>query len=129
MARALEVELENMGSLSLDSTKDVAVSSTCTVFAESEVVGLVAAGHETRDILRGIHRAIAGRVAAMCGRVGIEPPVVMTGGVAKNVGVARALEEKLGVELTVPPEPQIVGAIGAAVIASDKCRGKNSQTE
>ena len=120
MAKALEVGREDMGPLSLESTDEIKVSSICTVFAESEVVGLIAAGHETRDILRGIHRAIAGRVAALSGRVGIAPRLVMTGGVAKNVGVKRALEERLGIEITVPPEPQIVGAIGAAIIAAQK---------
>jgi len=122
MARALEIDLEEMGILSLKSSKEVTVSSTCTVFAESEVVGLVAAGHETRDILKAIHSAIAGRVAALGGRVGIEPEVVMTGGVAKNIGVVRVLEEKIGSELTVPAEPQIVGAVGAALIAAEKYR-------
>jgi len=126
MAKAMEVDLDDMGPLSLESNKEVNVSSTCTVFAESEVVGLVAAGHETRDILRGIHRAIAGRVAALSGRVGMEPLVVMTGGVAKNVGVVRALEERLGTELALPPEPQIVGAIGAAIIASEKFQKSSS---
>jgi len=118
MARALEIELEEMGALSLESTKEVNVSSTCTVFAESEVVGLVAAGHEAHDILRGINRAIAGRVAALSGRVGTASRVMMTGGVAKNVGVVRAMEEKIGLDITVPPEPQIVGAVGAALVAA-----------
>jgi predicted CoA-substrate-specific enzyme activase len=120
MAKALEVGLEEMGPLSLESANEIKVSSTCTVFAESEVVSLVAAGHETRDILRGIHRAIASRVTALISRVGVAPRIVMSGGVAKNVGVVRALEEKLGHEITVPPEPQIVGAIGAAIIAALK---------
>jgi predicted CoA-substrate-specific enzyme activase len=120
MAKALEVKLEEMGPLSLESVNEIKVSSTCTVFAESEVVSLVAAGHETRDILQGIHRAIAGRVAALVSRVGLAPCVIMSGGVAKNVGVVRALEEKLDHKITVPPEPQIIGAIGAAIIAALK---------
>lgn len=120
MARALETPLDKMGPLSLESSKEVSVSSTCTVFAESEVVGLVAAGRDTRDILRGIHRAIAGRAASLSGRVGVESPAAMTGGVAKNIGVVRALEERLNLKLSIPPEPQIVGAIGAAVIAAEK---------
>jgi (R)-2-hydroxyacyl-CoA dehydratese activating ATPase len=124
MARALEVHLDDMGPLSLQSTRDVNVSSTCTVFAESEVVGLVAAGNDVKDILRGLHRAIAGRVVALTGRVGVAPRVVMTGGVAKNIGVKRAIEEKLGMEITAPQEPQIAGALGAALIASEKFREK-----
>ena len=120
MARALEIELDKMGPLSVESEREVAVSSTCTVFAESEIVGLVAAGYETRDIINGIHLAIAGRVAAMVGRVGVEPAVMMAGGVAKNIGVVKALEYKLGLSLEVPPEPQIVGAVGAALMAAEK---------
>jgi predicted CoA-substrate-specific enzyme activase len=117
MAHALEVKLDEMGRVSLKSSADVSVSSTCTVFAESEVVGLVAQGYETPDILRAIHRAIASRAAALAGRVGATAPVVMTGGVAKNIGVVKELGEKLNLKIIVPEEPQIVGALGAAIIA------------
>lgn len=115
MARALEIRLEDMGKVSLMAQKEVNVSSTCTVFAESEVVGLVAQGFDTPDIVRGIHRAIASRTSALAGRVGVVPKVIMTGGVAKNVGVLKELEEKLGMKIAVPEEPQIVGALGAAI--------------
>jgi len=126
MAGALEVELEKMGDMYGKAKTDVAVSSTCTVFAESEVVGLVASGYETPDIIRAISRAIAGRVAALAGRVGVHPPVAMTGGVAKNKGVVNALEERLRMKLKIPPEPQIVGAVGAALHAAEKLKQKNS---
>jgi len=118
MARALEVSLERMGEVSATATKDVTVSSMCTVFAESEVVGLVAQGYETADIVRGIHRAIASRAAALAGRVGVAPQVVMTGGVAKNMGVVAELSTKLKIHISVPDDPQIVGALGAALIAA-----------
>jgi predicted CoA-substrate-specific enzyme activase len=120
MARALEIDLDEMGRLSLQARSPVSVSSTCTVFAESEVVSLIAQGHPQDEIIAGLHNAIADRVASLVQRVGLAEPVAMTGGVAKNAGVVRALEGKLGVRLLVPPEPQIVGALGAALIALER---------
>jgi len=117
MARALEVELEEMGALSRQSQKRVTVSSVCTVFAESEVVSLVASGAHREDIIRGIHAAIADRTRSLAGRVGIEPEVTMTGGVAKNAGVVAELSERLGLSLNLPEEPQTAGALGAALFA------------
>ena len=120
MARALEVKLEEMGKISLGSNKMVSVSSMCTVFAESEVVSLIAAGHAKEDILNGINQAITNRIVGMVERVGKEEKFCMSGGVAKNIGVIEALEEKLGAPLFIPYEPQIVGALGAALIALEK---------
>lgn len=120
MARALEVELIQMGPLGLESTQKVAVSSVCTVFAESEVVGLIHQGLDRKDIIQGIHSAVADRTRALVGRVGIESQVVMTGGVAKNQGVVHALSGRIGEKLHIPEEPQIVGALGAALIARDR---------
>ena len=117
MARALEVELEEMGPLSLQSRNRVAVSSVCTVFAESEVVSLIASGAERQDIIRGIHGAIADRTRSLAGRVGVEPEVTMTGGVAKNAGVVAELSARLGLPLNLPAEPQTAGALGAALLA------------
>jgi predicted CoA-substrate-specific enzyme activase len=117
MARTLEVELFEMGEVSLRSVNEVRVSSMCTVFAESEVVSLIAEGHPIEDILRGVHRAIADRTVAIVERVGVEEQTTMSGGVAKNVGVRRCIEERLGITLNLVEEPQIVGALGAAVIA------------
>lgn len=118
MARSLDTNLESLGRLSALSQSDVRVSSTCTVFAESEVVALVAAGVPKEDIIRGLHRSVAERVFAMVARLRAKGPYVMTGGVAKNTGVVAALEERLGEKLLVPPEPQIVGALGAAIVAA-----------
>ena len=117
MARALEVELEEMGPLSLRSRNRVSVSSVCTVFAESEVVSLIASGAERQDIIRAIHGAIADRTRSLAGRVGIEPEITMTGGVAKNVGVVAELSARLEHKLNLPEEPQTAGALGAALIA------------
>lgn len=117
MARSLDTSLDSLGSLSALSAADVRISSTCTVFAESEVVALVAKGVPKEDIIRGLHKSVAERVYAMIARLRAEPPFVMTGGVAKNSGVVAALEERLGAIILLPDEPQIVGALGAAIVA------------
>ncbi len=119
MARALSLELKEFAALGECSGQEVAISSMCTVFAESEVISLIADGVLREDIVAGLHRAIAKRVGAMVRRVGIIAPVAFAGGVAKNAGVRRALERELGQSLFVPPEPQIIGALGAALIARD----------
>jgi len=117
MARALEVDLEVFGSLSLKAGSPSKISSLCTVFAESEVISLISRGEHRENIIAGIHESIASRVAAMANRVGVVSPVVMTGGVAKNTGVVKALEKKLGVPIRVSEYAQVNGAIGAAVLA------------
>jgi len=117
MARSLDTDLQSLGMLSALSNTDVRISSTCTVFAESEVVALVAKGAAKEDIIRGLHKSVAERVYAMVARLRAEAPFVMTGGVAKNSGVVAALEERLNAKLLVPEEPQIVGALGAAIVA------------
>lgn len=119
MAEKLQVGLEDMGRLSTQSRGEVAISSVCTVFAESEVVSLVARDHPPEEIIRGIHRAIVNRIWAMVRSLGIKGELTMSGGVAKNPGVVSLLEEKLGKPVLVPTEPQIVGALGAALIALD----------
>ncbi len=120
MARALEIDLDQMGKLSLLSTKQVSISSMCTVFAESEVVSAVANGYDAHDIINGIHQAIAKRVSVLVEQVGVKERVLMSGGVAKNVGVVLALEEQLRTTLLIPADPQLVGALGAALIALDR---------
>lgn len=117
MARALEVELDEMGALSLRATQLIPISSMCTVFAESEVISLVAQSVPREDILNSIHHSICTRIAAMMDRVGLEPELTMTGGVAKNLGVVEHIRSRTGIEPNVPQEPQIVGALGAALIA------------
>ncbi|MDN5326543.1 MAG: hypothetical protein PWP41_1239 [Moorella sp. (in: firmicutes)] len=117
MAGALDVPVEEMGAISQQAGQGASISSMCTVFAESEVVSLVAEGRPVAEIIRGLHNAVAQRVVAMAQRVGWEEPVAMTGGVAKNPGVVKSLEENLGTSIRVPPDPQIIGALGAALLA------------
>jgi predicted CoA-substrate-specific enzyme activase len=116
MARALEVDLEKMGEISLKSDLPATISSLCTVFAESEVISLIAKGEKRENIVAGIHDAIAARVVSMAKRVKIEAPVMMTGGVAKNDGLVRALELRLDQEIRIAETAQTMGAIGAALL-------------
>ena len=118
MARALEVNLDDFGAMSLQSSQPSKISSLCTVFAESEVISLIARGERRQDIIAGIHESIAVRVSAMLARIGVDEPVMITGGVARNAGVVAALSKKLGVKITVSPFAQQNGAIGAAVLAA-----------
>jgi (R)-2-hydroxyacyl-CoA dehydratese activating ATPase len=118
MARALEVDLDAFGQLSMTADKAAPISSLCTVFAESEVISLIAKGEKRANIVAGIHASIGARVISMARRIGVRPPVMMTGGVAKNIGVVKALEEKLGTDIRVSEQAQLTGAIGAALIAA-----------
>lgn len=123
MARALEVEIEELAELDRGATSDLALSSMCTVFAESEVVSLVADGVEVREIVAGLNRAVATRVRAMVNRIAPDlgaVPVAMSGGVAYNGGVVRALESSLGVTIAIPTQPDTVGALGAALTARSR---------
>ena len=122
MATALEVELSNLGALSFQSKREVEVSSVCTVFAETEVISLLAEGCDRADIAAAIHRSIAKRVMGMVRQLQRDSSetVEMTGGGAKNEGVVRALEHHLGATVYVAPEPQIMGAWGAALIAFER---------
>ncbi len=119
MARALQIDLEDFGDISLMAEKPGKISSLCTVFAESEVISLISRGESRENIVAGIHESIAMRISAMANRVGVRPPLMMTGGVAKNIGVVRALEKKLGMPIEVSEHAQVMGAIGAAVLARD----------
>lgn len=120
MARVLEVSVEDLGRLGDESTKEVGISSTCTVFAESEVISQLAVGTDKRDIINGIHKSVAGRVGGLCNRVGVRDLVVMTGGVAQNHGIVKALQSQLGHEIHTSPLTQYNGALGAAIFAYQK---------
>jgi len=124
MARTLEIDLEEMGPISLNGKNNVSVSSLCTVFAESEVVSLIGADHKTADICKGLHLSIAKRITAQVKRIGLEEEIVMTGGVAKNIGVVTEMEKNLGCKIKISEEPQINGALGAALIALEKAQAK-----
>ncbi|MFX1357518.1 MAG: acyl-CoA dehydratase activase [Promethearchaeota archaeon] len=119
MAHALEVPIDDFGILALRSNKPASISSTCTVFAESEVISLFASGASKQDIASGIHKSIARRVAGMAKRIGVAPKLVFCGGVAKNKAVKKYLEDELGFEIVSPDLPQLTGAIGAALIAQE----------
>jgi len=119
MATALGVELEQIGELSLQAQNELHISSTCTVFAETEVISLVAQEHALPDILAAIHESIASRMLTLAGRVTLTEPVMMTGGVARNVGLVKTLERVLNIDINVSGNPQIAGAIGAAMFAAD----------
>jgi len=116
MANTLEVPVSELGGLALSATKVVRINSLCTVFAESEVVSLIARGEDVNAIAMALHRAVATRVAGMVRRVGIRGRVVFAGGVAQNPCLVKLLGEELDIALTVPEQPQLVGALGAALI-------------
>lgn len=120
MARALEVDLDDFGNFSLQADHPAKISSLCTVFAESEVISLISKGERRANIIAGIHDSIAVRVVAMANRVGVKKPVMMTGGVAKNIGVIKALEKKIGDKIEVSAKAQVTGAIGAALLAQKR---------
>ena len=117
MARALEVDLDEFGRLSLQAAAPSKISSLCTVFAESEVISLIARGEKRENIIAGIHESICIRVLAMANRVGVRAPIAMTGGVARNIGVVKAFEKAVGSPVAVSEYAQINGAIGAALLA------------
>ena len=117
MARVLEVKVEDLGRLGAMSKKKVGISSTCTVFAESEVISQLSMGTDKCDIIDGIHRSVAHRVTGLAHRIGVVPDVVMTGGVAQNTGVVKALQEELGCPIKTSPLTQYNGALGAALLA------------
>ncbi len=117
MAHALEVDLCDFGQLSLLAEGRAEISNMCTVFAESEVISNIAIGTPKGDIIAGIHDAMASRIVSMTARIEIKPKIVMTGGVSKNIGLVRALEENLNDKLVVPVEAQLAGALGAALMA------------
>lgn len=117
-ARALGTDLESFGELYGKAENPCSISSVCTVFAESEVVSLLAEGVALENIVAGLHRAIAKRVGIMALRLGMEEEVAFTGGVAKNTGVVKALEEELMIEFqSLSFNPQLTGALGAAILA------------
>lgn len=119
MARALETDLDAFGPISISAEKSVGISSTCTVFAESEVISHIAKGVPREEIVSGLHDAIAARTISMAARVGFKPIIMMTGGVAHNIGVVKALEKRLEMSVVVDKNAQFAGCIGAAILASE----------
>jgi predicted CoA-substrate-specific enzyme activase len=124
MAKALEVPIEEVGDIALQSQSDIEMNTTCAVFAESEVVSLISRGEKKQDILRAVHKAVAARTAALLSRVSTGEEVALIGGVARNRGVVHFLREELGEALVVAEEPEIVAARGAAILAQNDRGGE-----
>jgi activator of 2-hydroxyglutaryl-CoA dehydratase len=125
MAKTLELQLEELGPMSLQSKSQAKITAQCSVFAETEVVSLMADGIEVADIVAGIHDAIASRIMSLVYRVGLEEDLTITGGVAKNTGVVAFLEKKLGIQAKkLPVDPQLMGALGAALTAKEKAQSE-----
>lgn len=124
MARTLEIDISELGPISLEWKEDIDISSMCSVFAESEVISLIAQNKEKCDIAHGIHKSIASKGYSLMKRVGLEGTFMMTGGVAKNPGVVKAVEEKIKSKLYICNEPEIVGAAGAALYGLEQLMEK-----
>jgi predicted CoA-substrate-specific enzyme activase len=118
-SNALDIPLDQLGPTALGGQRPVKISTTCTVFAESEVLSWLGKGKKIEDILLGVHQSIAARSAGLLRRVGIEPEVTFTGGVAKNTAMIATLNERLGLEVNVSDESHYMGALGAALFALD----------
>jgi predicted CoA-substrate-specific enzyme activase len=122
IAETLEIELEDLGRISLKASLRVPMSNLCTIFVQQEVISALSEGKAVEDILAGLHEALASRVAALAKRLKVEPEVVFTGGVAKNAGIVKALEENLRCQVRVPEDPLLTGALGAALLAAEHFR-------
>jgi benzoyl-CoA reductase subunit D len=119
MGRALEVKVEELGSMSLKSQKAVPMNAQCAVFAESEVVSLLHGKIPKEDIARAVHDAIASRITSLARKVGFEPDVVLIGGVAHNIGFVDSLKRALECDVIIPDDPEYIGAYGAALAAAE----------
>jgi (R)-2-hydroxyacyl-CoA dehydratese activating ATPase len=126
MAGALEIELEEMSRPTPSTGKVVPISSMCAVFAESEVISLIASGSAKEEIIKSIIASVVDRTLSMANHLGVEEVVMMTGGVAKNSALVAALQKSLGIKITIPREPQSVGALGAALLAEEELKKKHS---
>jgi predicted CoA-substrate-specific enzyme activase len=115
-AARLDVPLDELGPRSCAAQTEQSISSTCTVFAESEIISLIAHGVPVDGILRGLHRSLVSRLIAMVRQLGVRPPLMISGGVARNSAVRAMLEQDLGAHVEVPPHPQLMGAYGAALL-------------
>ena len=127
MAHTLEVSIGEVGDLALRARKELRINSLCTVFAESEVVSLIARGEDSSDIALALHEAIAARITTMVNRVGLNGKVVFAGGASLNKCLVKLLTEKLNTKLVIPDAPQIIGALGAAILAKDGRDTNNPQ--
>jgi predicted CoA-substrate-specific enzyme activase len=122
MSKLLDIDIDCMGLIDKKSTETISISNTCAVFAESEVISKLSSGVSIPNIIAGIHQSVARRVAGLAHRNIIVPDVALTGGVAQNTGMIRALEQELDNQLIIPQDPQLTGALGAALFALEKNR-------
>jgi benzoyl-CoA reductase subunit D len=123
MARALEVKLEDMGPLSLKAERASPINASCVIFGESDVVSLIHRQESKPEIARAVFDAMADRISSMVHRLGINPDVVLVGGVAKDIGLIESLKRTLGITILVPDYPEYVGALGAALTAASRVKG------
>ncbi len=119
IANVLQIDLKDIGALSLKSKNPITFTTSCAVFGESEAVSRVAEGIAKEDILAGVHKALADKISALTNRIGLQKDRALSGGGALDIGLVKSVEEKLGVKLLVPSEPQIVTALGAAIMAEE----------
>lgn len=119
MARVLDTTIFELSEMAERGEDGIVISSTCTVFAESEMISQLAAGKKIEDIALGAHRSIAQKIAGIVNRIGVVPTVVMSGGVALNNSVVKAIEDEIGYKITRPKSPQTMGALGAAIYAME----------
>jgi predicted CoA-substrate-specific enzyme activase len=127
VAKALEIELDDVSTLALQAAKPCTISSICAVLAESEVINHVTNGESIPDILQGTHGSIADRLVSLVCQVGVEPPFGLTGGVSKNLALVRILEERLGVPVTLHPDAEYAGALGAALLGRQRLHRSSLQ--
>jgi predicted CoA-substrate-specific enzyme activase len=127
MADALGVPLEEIGGQSLNANGMIAISSACAVFARHEILAYRRKGSPLNDILAGLHEAVAHRVFGLIKKVGIEKDFVITGGIANNIGIVRRVEKLVGLESLIPSQPQLTGALGAAILAKENFLGQNQE--
>jgi benzoyl-CoA reductase subunit D len=124
MARALEVKLEEMGPLALKAERASPINASCVIFGESDVVSLIHRQESKPEIARAVFDAMADRVSSMIHRLGVTPEVVLVGGVAKDEGFVASLNRKLGLTVVIPPNPDYIGALGAALVAATRVKGE-----
>lgn len=125
MCRVVDIGIDEMGPISQTAKEILDISNTCAVFAESEVISRLSEGQDVPNIIAGIHTSVARRVAGLAKRIGLAPDIALTGGVAKNVGIIDALGRELKTQLLIPPEPQLTGALGAALFAQERYQKEN----
>ena len=119
IANVLQIDLKDIGPLSVKSENPITFTTSCAVFGESEAISRVAEGIAKEDILAGVHQALANKISALTNRVGLEKDCTISGGGGLDVGLIKCVEEKLGIRLLVPPQPQIVTALGAAILSEE----------